>query len=459
MGRFVAFPSQDLQANSDINFNSTKLGKATADFTGANNVNDTVRRLLSNGTEKLTGNKGFWASDYMVRIQVAKKKAKLTIQVHRRKSFVLANKMLSTRSLNTETVNGANPLGGHLGQGSMFTYVDGTEYRDIMGAWDWNLVPGTTTLLNQPVLSSKNTNLAGKTSFVGVVSDGDVGTAVMDYVDPATGQLSYRKAWFFIDDYVLVSTAAIKNTATAPVVSVLDNRASTGDTIYVDGRQARGSGSGSVAGKTLFYGRNGYLSHDKFNLTLSDGQRTGNWSAISTSTVGETTVAIFSAYDTVAKSSSAYTVFPASSRSRLDKEARSPTTKPITQEGVSGAVGNGRLSVVFWPGGPKSTTVLLRDIGWAAIGYVTVTAQQPGAYLLSSDPVWGHSKTVAVTAADPTQNLTSTSVTLKTSLLKGGGWLGGILPGSETSASFTLPTAGMAGSSVSKKVSLKVPLV
>ena len=66
VGRFVAFPVSDLQANSDINFNITKLAAATADFEGANNVNDTIRRLASNGTEKLLGNKGFWASDYMV---------------------------------------------------------------------------------------------------------------------------------------------------------------------------------------------------------------------------------------------------------------------------------------------------------------------------------------------------------------------------------------------------------
>lgn len=66
IGRFVAFPAADLQANADINFNVSKLATATQDFGGANNLNDTIRRLKSNGTEKLIGNKGFWASDYMV---------------------------------------------------------------------------------------------------------------------------------------------------------------------------------------------------------------------------------------------------------------------------------------------------------------------------------------------------------------------------------------------------------
>jgi hypothetical protein len=66
IGRFIAFPTTDLQANADINFNVTKLATATFDFTGSDNLNDTIRRLESNGTDRLAGNKGFWASDYMV---------------------------------------------------------------------------------------------------------------------------------------------------------------------------------------------------------------------------------------------------------------------------------------------------------------------------------------------------------------------------------------------------------
>jgi hypothetical protein len=53
IGRFVAFPTTDLQANADINFNVSKLATATADFTGPDDLTE------------LLGNKGFWASDYM----------------------------------------------------------------------------------------------------------------------------------------------------------------------------------------------------------------------------------------------------------------------------------------------------------------------------------------------------------------------------------------------------------
>lgn len=66
VGRFVAFNTLDLQAISDINFNVTKLAAATADFTDANDLSESISRLRSNGTDKLLGNNMFYAADYMV---------------------------------------------------------------------------------------------------------------------------------------------------------------------------------------------------------------------------------------------------------------------------------------------------------------------------------------------------------------------------------------------------------
>ncbi|KAJ2965504.1 hypothetical protein NQ176_g10584 [Zarea fungicola] len=191
IGRFVAFPTKDLQASADINFNVTKLARAVADFTGPYDISATIRRLKSNGSEPLTGNKGFWASDYMV---------------SRKDSFILGNKMISKRSSNSEFVNGANPYSYHLGQGTLFSYVDGTEYKDIMAAWDWNLIPGTTVVRNVPDLTKTGPTYHGKTDFVGVASDGKVGLAVENYIDPFNGHISYNKAWFHMGDAVLVTS-------------------------------------------------------------------------------------------------------------------------------------------------------------------------------------------------------------------------------------------------------------
>lgn len=372
--------------------------------------------------------------------------------------------MLSTRSRNTEAVNSANPYGYHLGQGTLFSYVEGNEYKDIMGAWDWNLVPGTTTLLNHPKLSASASANLGKNDFVGVVSDGKVGTAVEDYVDPFDGSISYRKAWFYQDDFVLVTTQDIKkNVSDASVITVLDNRASAHGNIWVDGRNVNADKGKTVKGKTLFYGGNGYLSYDNsFDLTLFEGKRTGNWSEISTSTAGVTTVSIFSAYNTIKGKSSAYAVFPASSRNRLAKELVKPSSSPIIKNGISGAVGSDKLSLVFWPGGSKSIKLSLKEIGWAKSGSVTITSAQPGAYLFSGKCKRGKGMTLAVTLSDPTQKATKATFSLKfegakAKLAAAAAAAKDGRSGDEVEVKYTvsLPTAGLAGSSISRKMYLE----
>ncbi|KAK2606010.1 hypothetical protein QQS21_003527 [Conoideocrella luteorostrata] len=449
IGRFVAFPTRDLQANADINFNVTKLAAAVADFAGPSNVNDTIRRLQSNGTDKLVGNKGFWASDYMV---------------HRTKSFMIGNKLLSSRSRNTEAVNSANPYGYHLGQGTLFTYVEGNEYKDIMGAWDWNLIPGTTTLLKRPTLSAKASANIGKKDFVGVVSDGKVGSAVEDYIDPLDGTISYRKAWFYQDDFVLVVTSDIKkNASDTPVITVLENRATHNGNIWVDGRNVQAEEGKSLEGKTLFYGGNGYLSYDQsFDLTLFEGNRSGNWSEISTSTAGISTASLFSAYTTIKDKTFSYAFFPASSRATLAKELDSPTVKPIVKNGISGAIGSDRLSLVFWPGGEESITLKLRDIGWDNSGSVTITSSQPAAYLFAGKcKRAGKGITLVVTLSDPSQKAMSASFSLKFEGAKASLSASGVKDGRsgsepEVEYSVDLPSGGMAGSSISRKMYLEL---
>ncbi|ETR98059.1 polysaccharide lyase family 8 protein [Trichoderma reesei RUT C-30] len=455
IGRFVSFPTVDLQASADINFNVSKLAAAVADFTGSYAVNDTIRRLLSNGTEKLTGNKGFWASDYMV---------------HRRPNFVLTNKMLSTRSANSESVNGANPYAYHMGQGTLYSYVTGTEYKDIMGAWDWNLVPGTTTLLDQPKLQASQVKYDGLKDFVGVVSDGKFGAAVEDYVDPLTQNLAYRKSWFFVDEGVIVITTDIKKNATAgnaPVITVLDNRAAESSktkAFVKNGPLAKSGAVQHVATDTLYYANNGYLAYDTpFELTLSVGKRSGNWSEISTSTQGVETVDIFSAYTTIKGDKFTYGFFPSISSQKLNKELLEPTWTPITKKGISGIYGKDRASLAFWPGGAKSVELDLKDLGWASAGTLTFTSDQPAVYLLSAKCKDKGSLRLSVTLADPTQKLGAASYSIKISGQKHkvremGKLSEGIERRGDGAIGFgvRLPTGGLAGSSVSREVVLEL---
>ncbi|KAG9240474.1 polysaccharide lyase family 8 protein [Calycina marina] len=449
IGRFVAFATSDLMANSDINFNVTKLATATSNFVGANNISDTIQRLLSNGTEKLIGNKGLWASDLMV---------------HRRESFVLTNKMLSTRSANTEYVNAANPYGYHLGQGTLFSYVSGNEYKDIMDAWDWNLVPGTTALLEYPTLSSSIVKFNGENNFVGSVSDGTFGMSVEDYVDPYDGSISYQKVWFFLEDSVVVVTTNIQANASGPgVITVLDNRANTGGDILVDGEIVDASEGITKEGNTLCYGGNGYMAFDDpFDLTLFLGDRTGNWTELSTSAAGVTTVPIFSAYTAVSNESFSYAYFPASTCDALVEEKKNPTAQPIVEDNISGVISGCKLGLAFWPEASNmSITLKLSELGWATSGSVTISSTQPGAYLFAGEsdrkmPGMG----LVVTLSDPTQNLTSTSFSLEfegisVKDLKLNSEKGIKEVNNAVEVEIELPTGGMAGSSVSHHLLLR----
>lgn len=369
--------------------------------------------------------------------------------------------MLSTRSTSSEFVNSANPLGYHLGQGTLFTYVDGAEYKDIWASWDWNLIPGTTLALNKPDLSKTTVKYSGKKVFVGVVSDGHVGVAVEDYVDPFDGHISYKKAWFHLGDAVLVTVTDIQNqdANNAPTITVLDNRAKANGGAFVDGKQVKLGNDTKATGSTLLYGGNGYLAYDKpFDLTLSEGERAGNWSAISTSTLGVVTVPVFSAYTTINASTTTYALFPATSARRLAQESEKPSWIPVRGAGISGAAGQGTLGVVFWPGGDRSITVKLAAIGWADRGTVKVTAEQPGVYLLTgSKKEEGKSgMRLLVSAADPTQKLKTASLELtftkpiNKELPKGAC---GPAVQLQIGFAFTLPTDGLAGSSVQHETS------
>lgn len=463
-----------MQASADINFNVSKLAAAVSDFSGHRNVSDTIRRLQSNGTEKLVGNKGFWASDYMVSVnrncasppKLMTMVLFLTIRfccrkVHRTATFIIGTKMISSRSRNTEAINSANPYGYHLGQGTMFSYVRGDEYKDIMHAWDWNLIPGTTALLNQPRLSKNASENLGKKDFVGVVSDGKVGAAVQDYLDPLDGSLSYRKAWFFQNDSVVVVISDIKKHVAddAPVITVLDNRASQGGNIWVDGKSVP---EGSVQGHTLYYGGNGYIAHDApFNLTLFEGERTGNWSDISTSKAGVTSVSIFSAYTTMDNTTFSYSFFPATSQGRLNLEQQTPSVQPVTGKGVSGAMGSGRLSLVFWPDGHESIKLNLRDIGWASSGSVTIISAQPASYLFSRQEEDAANRiALIITVSDPTQLADSISLLMKfegTRVAPDSCKTKYAATGNDMQVAFEaeLPRGSMAGSSVSWKMNLE----
>ncbi|WP_162944436.1 polysaccharide lyase family 8 super-sandwich domain-containing protein [Flavisolibacter nicotianae] len=135
------------------------------------------RHLLrtQNGQDALQGYRYFPYSDFTAFQQL-------------QYSFFL--KTASTRTLLTESINEENLKGDLLDGGDAYFLSNGNEYDNFLPFWDWDRLPGMT-----------NFNGDGKRkliphAFVGNVSDGSSGLAVMDYaLQKGTHTLQAKKLW------------------------------------------------------------------------------------------------------------------------------------------------------------------------------------------------------------------------------------------------------------------------
>ncbi|EJF66671.1 galactose mutarotase-like protein [Dichomitus squalens LYAD-421 SS1] len=321
LNRMISFPVADDQATGSININVSHIQQLGSEWNSP-----TLQAIASNvaapgdnaNVGNLTGNRMFYANDYMVQ---------------RGSGYVTTLKMFSSRTLNTECINDQNPFGFHLSDGTVYTYMEGTEYGDIAGAWDWNLIPGTTTNYAATKLDCGSTQFTSGEAFVGGASDGKVGAAAMRYKNPATGSLSFQKAWFFLDDdvqHVMVAAASTTSDQDHPVISVLDQKRLNG-AVVVDGQEATRSGNFSGAA-SLWHDNVGY-TFNKQSLSVNLGQREADWRPIGISKLANTAVNLFSAWLVHGSGSDlsvpvAYTAYPAVSQD--DFAAKSAQTSLTT---------------------------------------------------------------------------------------------------------------------------------
>ncbi|KAJ6575156.1 polysaccharide lyase family 8 protein [Mycena capillaripes] len=424
LGRFISFPTADFtQATGSILLNLTKIGVLGEEW-GSDALVNFSDNLSQNTTTanagNLLGNKNFFDNDYWV---------------HRGAAYVTTLKMYSTRSRNTECTNLANPFGFHLSDGSLRTYLQGNEYEDIAAAMDWNLIPGITTDYGATPLNCAQTGASGIENFVGGATDGQSGVAAMRYTNPLTHNLHWQKTWFFLDnDIQVVLVSNISSATNATVVSVLDQKLHNGP-VMVDGKAfATPFAHHGLRSQSLWHGNVGYTfpNSSAFSLSVEVGQKTGNWSAIGTSTQPPNTVDLLSAWlvHESLNTSLAYTIFPdtdfntfvdKSSKSRISVVRNDALVSAVLDESSSKAM------AVFWaPNG----------------GSVNFAPGSPAAFTVSSNSTSALTfdiRSGVLTVSDPTQTGAGLSVTLH---------VGNVTK----KLTFTLPSGGLAGSSVSQNV-------
>lgn len=173
-------------------------------------LTDTIARIRA-GAEigkapPLEGNRCFWRSDYLV---------------HQRAGWAMTVHMVSKRLENTDMpCNDEGLRNQAIADGATFLYRRGDEYRDIFGVWDWVRIPGTTEV-DDTALFKTPVRFTGPTAFVGGVSDGRYGAAVMDY-QRDKGRLAAHKAWFLFDDEAVCLGAGLVSGAAKPAITTMN---------------------------------------------------------------------------------------------------------------------------------------------------------------------------------------------------------------------------------------------
>ncbi|KAF9464591.1 polysaccharide lyase family 8 protein [Collybia nuda] len=420
LGRFISFPVADFQATGSIKISLGDVGQLGQEWQSHPLVD--FEHSLSIPTEhanagNLLGNRMFYTNDYMV---------------HRGPNYVTTVKMWSSRTKHTECTNSQNPFGFHLADGVLYTYVQGNEYEDISASWDWNLIPGTTTDYGNTPLTCANTKRFGIESFVGGASTGQIGIAAMQYTNPSTRALRWRKAWFFLDDDVQhIMISSLSSTSSAPVYSVLDQRRLNGP-VYIDGVEH--SGAQNAAAQTLWHGGVGYMFSGT-RLSVQVGRNVGDWSTIGTSTQPPTTVDLFSAWlshDTEALSQPiSYTVFPGTSPESFATKGRHLRLRTVQNDAHISAIFdevNETFMAVFWDF--EGGSVIFPD-GMSMPVTISASAHAAVIYRMRSGDV---------TVSDPSQGLSSVKIAVVSQ------------QSTPRILSFVLPRGGLAGSSVTKNV-------
>lgn len=205
--------------------------------------------------DSLVGTRVFWRSDY---------------GLMRTPKFLATVRMNSSRTLSTEICNGENLRGAFLCEGTTLLYRDAGEYDRIFPVWDWNRLPGTTTL-QKPKLPPGNewSGKAGPNLFAGGVADGKTGMLAMEC---RRFGLSANKAWILAGDGLLMLAGDIRSEAPEKAFTCINQCLLRGP---VDARQAEGNTS-AVWHDGLGY----FFLGDATSVVLEQASRQGSWEGI-----------------------------------------------------------------------------------------------------------------------------------------------------------------------------------
>lgn len=213
------------------------------------------------------GNKQFWRSDTMV---------------HRAGKWYASVRFHSTRTYACEVrVNRENLQGYHLADGVMFLMQRGDEYHELQPVWDYRKLPGLTFIdTDKPLPYGRRVQREGDTDFVGGVSDGETGVAVMDF---SKDDVRARKAYFFTDRGIVCLGSGISSHHPERLLTTLNQCRLQSKVSVLRGGKASVLGEASVSGndiQAVWHDDVAYVISDGGTVSVDTGTRSGSWSRV-----------------------------------------------------------------------------------------------------------------------------------------------------------------------------------
>jgi chondroitin AC lyase len=245
-------------------YRETELDTLRASITAANSTGSADPALA------FTGGKHFWRSD---------------LTAWHRPAAYASVKISSTRTLQPETGNGEGLKNYHLADGVNLIYRSGNEYDDIMPAWNWRKLPGTT--VEQGTYSLKpaaDWGVAGTSTYAGGISDGTYAATAFRY---SRRNVAARKAWFFFDHaFVALGADIDAPSATSQVETTLNQSLLNGPVTYRDSTTTRTlpTGSSTLSGlQWVHHDGTGYFFNQvPASATLQAAAQSGTWQSLNT---------------------------------------------------------------------------------------------------------------------------------------------------------------------------------
>lgn len=371
----------------------------------------------ANDYETLSGNKHFWRSD---------------IQIQRSSDYYFSVKMCSERVIGAESCNSENIQGYYMGDGATFLYQTGEEYRNIFPFLDWKKIPGTTTQQDDdplPVLTASGYRI--ESDFVGGVSDGENGVAVLDY---NRNGLKARKSWFMMDGKIVCLGTGISSSKGLEVTTSVNQSFLKGSVlIKSNGTEIEAKEIEEIKDPSwILHDGLGYFFPAGGKLKLDAKSAEGSWNWVASRYPderinGDIFKLWFDHGTNPAASSYAYVLIPNADKIILNKQQSQPSFLMINETDRQEIVSSDGSSagIVFYSDGKS-------DI------FGGIKVDQPCVLLLKKN-----TGGLVISVADPTQQLSAVQITIDGAFEYGGA----TVQKGNTTLSIQLPTGGEAGKS------------